>query len=47
MGGYASLERVGNWNLDFMSDTEQGVAYKKLAEQLDEAMLFMVRGFRL
>eukprot|EP00241_Pyramimonas_parkeae_P002806 CAMPEP_0114247254 /NCGR_PEP_ID=MMETSP0058-20121206/12922_1 /TAXON_ID=36894 /ORGANISM="Pyramimonas parkeae, CCMP726" /LENGTH=507 /DNA_ID=CAMNT_0001360543 /DNA_START=58 /DNA_END=1581 /DNA_ORIENTATION=- len=41
MGGYASLERVSNWNLDFMSDTEQGVAYKKLAEQLDEAMLFM------
>jgi len=41
MGGYASLERVQKWNLNFVKDTEQGERFKELASQLDEAMLFL------
>ena len=43
MGGYAALERVTQWNLDFMQESEQGNKYKQMAQQLDEAMMFMVR----
>jgi 3-deoxy-D-arabino-heptulosonate 7-phosphate (DAHP) synthase class II len=38
---YASLERVNNWNLDFMAGSEQGEKFRNLAEQLDSAMDFM------
>lgn len=41
MGGYAALERVTQWNLDFMQESEQGNKYKQMAQQLDEAMMFM------
>jgi len=41
MGGYASLERVAEWSLDFATNSEQGKKYQALAHQLDEAMLFM------
>jgi 3-deoxy-7-phosphoheptulonate synthase len=44
MGGYASLERIQEWNLDFVKeDSEQGKKFLDLAHQLDEAILFMVR----
>lgn len=38
---YASLERVSNWNLEFMGGSEQGIRFKALADQLDNAMEFM------
>jgi len=42
MGGYASLERIQEWNLDFVKeDSEQGKKFLDLAHQLDEAILFM------
>jgi len=41
MDRYASLERVSNWNLDFMAGSEQGEKFRNLAEQLDSAMEFM------
>mmetsp|Transcript_69923 Transcript_69923/g.221529 ORF Transcript_69923/g.221529 Transcript_69923/m.221529 type:complete len:367 (+) Transcript_69923:1027-2127(+) len=40
-GGYASLERVANWNLDFMENSEQGAKFKAVAKQIDESLRFM------
>ncbi|MEL6774189.1 MAG: 3-deoxy-7-phosphoheptulonate synthase class II [Pseudomonadota bacterium] len=39
-GGYASLERVVQWNLDFV-DAPQAEAYKDLAEEVAKALTFM------
>ncbi|KAH7860792.1 hypothetical protein Vadar_018016 [Vaccinium darrowii] len=40
-GGYSSMQRVKQWNLDFLEHTEQGDRYKELANRVDEAIGFM------
>lgn len=40
-GGYASLQRVTKWNLDFMEDKERGAEYRALADKIDAALAFM------
>jgi len=40
-GGYASMQRVSKWNLDFMEDSERGAEYRKLASNVDAAITFM------
>jgi len=37
-GGYASMQRVSKWNLDFMEDSERGAEYRKLASNVDAAI---------
>nr|GEU64367.1 phospho-2-dehydro-3-deoxyheptonate aldolase 2, chloroplastic-like [Tanacetum cinerariifolium] len=40
-GGYAAMQRVNQWNLDFTEHSEQGDRYRELAHRVDEAMGFM------
>ncbi|KAK7328130.1 hypothetical protein VNO77_22226 [Canavalia gladiata] len=40
-GGYAAMQRVNRWNLDFMEHSEQGDRYRELAHRVDEALGFM------
>jgi 3-deoxy-7-phosphoheptulonate synthase len=40
-GGYADLQRVHRWNLDFVADSPQGARYQQMADRLDEALRFM------
>ena len=40
-GGYAGLQRVTQWNLDFMDKSDEGQAYLELAKRVDEAIQFM------
>eukprot|EP01024_Parvocaulis_polyphysoides_P052552 TRINITY_DN5197_c1_g1_i1.p1 TRINITY_DN5197_c1_g1~~TRINITY_DN5197_c1_g1_i1.p1 ORF type:complete len:514 (-),score=81.95 TRINITY_DN5197_c1_g1_i1:320-1861(-) len=40
-GGYASLERVCDWNLDFMDNSVEGKAYLDLSHRVTEAIQFM------
>lgn len=40
-GGYAAMQRVTHWNLDFTSHSEQGSRYRGLANRVDEALGFM------
>ncbi len=40
-GGYADLQRVHGWNLDFVSDSPLGDRYEDLAERIDDALRFM------
>ncbi|XP_076915720.1 phospho-2-dehydro-3-deoxyheptonate aldolase 2, chloroplastic-like [Bidens hawaiensis] len=40
-GGYAAMQRVNEWNLDFTQHSEQGDRYRELAHRVDEAMGFM------
>ena len=40
-GGYAGLDRVTQWNLDFMANSDEGKAYVELAKRVDEAITFM------
>ncbi|CAH1426178.1 unnamed protein product [Lactuca virosa] len=40
-GGYAAMQRVNQWNLDFTVHSEQGDRYRELAHRVDEAMGFM------
>ncbi|KAM0950502.1 putative 3-deoxy-7-phosphoheptulonate synthase [Dioscorea sansibarensis] len=40
-GGYAAMQRVTQWNLDFTDHSEQGDRYKELAHRVDEALGFM------
>ncbi|CAI9104062.1 OLC1v1002670C1 [Oldenlandia corymbosa var. corymbosa] len=40
-GGYAAMQRVSQWNLDFTEDSEQGDRYRELAHRVDEALGFM------
>ncbi len=40
-GGYAGLQRVTQWNLDFMENSDEGKAYMDLANRVDEAIQFM------
>ncbi|KAF5186788.1 Phospho-2-dehydro-3-deoxyheptonate aldolase 2 protein [Thalictrum thalictroides] len=39
-GGYAAMQRVTQWNLDFM-EGEQGDRYRDLSERVDDALGFM------
>ncbi|XP_028753145.1 phospho-2-dehydro-3-deoxyheptonate aldolase 2, chloroplastic-like [Neltuma alba] len=41
-GGYAAIQRVSQWNLDFMDHNEQGDRYRELAYRVDEAIGFMI-----
>ncbi|XWS49652.1 hypothetical protein CRYUN_Cryun12cG0021500 [Craigia yunnanensis] len=40
-GGYAAMQRVSQWNLDFVRHSEQGDRYTELAQRVDEALGFM------
>ncbi|KAL9687181.1 hypothetical protein QQ045_031579 [Rhodiola kirilowii] len=40
-GGYAAMQRVTQWNLDFTESSEQGDRYRELANRVDEALGFM------
>ncbi|EHA8587356.1 Phospho-2-dehydro-3-deoxyheptonate aldolase [Cocos nucifera] len=40
-GGYAAMQRVTQWNLDFTEHNEQGDRYRELAHRVDEALGFM------
>lgn len=40
-GGYADLNRVHGWNLDFVSDSPLGERYEDLANRIDDALKFM------
>ncbi|KAH7447570.1 hypothetical protein KP509_01G112200 [Ceratopteris richardii] len=40
-GGYASMQRVSQWKLDFTSNTDQGGRYLELANRIDDALGFM------
>ncbi|CAO2813876.1 unnamed protein product [Amaranthus hypochondriacus] len=40
-GGYAAMQRVTYWNLDFTDHSEQGDRYRELAHRVDEALGFM------
>ncbi|KAE8009220.1 hypothetical protein FH972_005669 [Carpinus fangiana] len=40
-GGYAAMQRVTHWNLDFMEHSEQGDRYRELGHRVDEALGFM------
>lgn len=40
-GGYAAMQRVTEWNLDFVEHSEQGDRYQELAHRVDEALGFM------
>jgi 3-deoxy-7-phosphoheptulonate synthase len=40
-GGYADLNQVHEWNLDFVAKSSQGKRYKELADKLSESLRFM------
>lgn len=40
-GGFADLNRVHGWNLNFVADSPLGARYEDLAERIDEALKFM------
>ncbi len=40
-GGYASMQRVTKWNLDFMEGEKEGAEYRELADRVDAALNFM------
>ncbi|MED6134466.1 Phospho-2-dehydro-3-deoxyheptonate aldolase 1, chloroplastic [Stylosanthes scabra] len=40
-GGYAAMQRINQWNLDFAQNSEQGDRYHELANRVDEALGFM------
>ena len=40
-GGYADLSYVQNWNLDFVKNSSQGSAFKKIANRITESLNFM------
>lgn len=40
-GGYAAMQRVTQWDLDFAKHSEQGDRYQELAHRVDEALGFM------
>lgn len=41
-GGYAGLDRIEDWNLDFMERSEKGQEYLNTAQQVEQAIRFMV-----
>lgn len=40
-GGYAGLERIIDWNLDFVANSDESKMYKELAIRVEEAMQFI------
>ena len=40
-GGYAGLQRVMQWNLEFMGKSDEGQAYMDVAKRVEEAIQFM------
>lgn len=40
-GGYANLENVHKWTMDFVADSPQGERYAALADRISETMKFM------
>jgi 3-deoxy-7-phosphoheptulonate synthase len=40
-GGYADLQKVHNWNLDFIQDSPLGQRYESMAAEIDRALAFM------
>ncbi|MEA1937809.1 MAG: 3-deoxy-7-phosphoheptulonate synthase class II [Pseudomonadota bacterium] len=40
-GGYADLQRVHRWTLDFVSSSAQGERYADLADRIDQSLSFM------
>lgn len=40
-GGYADLNQVHEWNLDFVAKSSQGKRYQELADKIGEALRFM------
>lgn len=40
-GGYADLNRVHGWNLDFIKDSPLGARYEDLASRIDDTLRFM------
>ena len=40
-GGYADLQKVHNWNLDFIHDSPLGQRYESMASEIDRALSFM------
>ncbi|KAJ8769694.1 hypothetical protein K2173_005297 [Erythroxylum novogranatense] len=40
-GGYDAMQRVTQWNLDFVEHSEQGDRYQELVHHVDEALGFM------
>jgi len=40
-GGYADLNEVHRWNLDFVAQSPQGARYEDMARRLDETLAFM------
>ena len=40
-GGYAGLDRIREWNLDFMDNTPEGAKYLEVARRIDESVQFM------
>jgi 3-deoxy-7-phosphoheptulonate synthase len=40
-GGFAAMQRVTQWNLDFAAHSEQGENYRELAHRVDETLGFM------
>jgi len=40
-GGFAAMQRVTQWNLNFAAKSEQGDRYRELAHRVDEALGFM------
>ena len=40
-GGFADLNQVNRWNLDFVADSPQGAQYTELAGRINETLSFM------
>ncbi|MEM8987731.1 MAG: 3-deoxy-7-phosphoheptulonate synthase class II [Pseudomonadota bacterium] len=40
-GGYADLNNVHKWNLEFVQDSSEGARYKEMADKISEALTFM------
>jgi 3-deoxy-7-phosphoheptulonate synthase len=40
-GGYADLNQVHSWNLDFVKKSTQAAKYESIAKRLDDALTFM------
>ena len=40
-GGYAALDRVADWELEFMKSSDEGEKYMELASRVKDAITFM------
>ena len=41
MGGYADINRLHSWNLDFVDKTDEDSRYRTFAEKVEESLLFV------